>query len=461
VTTRVALVVDNPLRDLAGLTLLAARLAEHGAICHLVPMVAQEAELRALAPDVAVVNYLRPTNERVVRDLVDAEVGVVVLDTEGGVFADVAAYARTLTADSSLRSAVLAYCSWGRVLARHAVDDGWFRADQVEVTGAPRFDLYAPSLRPFALTANPVAMSVPTPIILFNGNFPVANPRYQSADQEATMLVERFGWSRSAVDEWQRTQRLSMEQLSTLAVTVARTHPAATVVYRPHPFENGQAYDRLLTGANNVRLVQEGTVDAWILRSSAVVQRSCTTAIEAALAGVPALSPTWIPTAVEMPYPEAVSVPCANLDEFERTIARALAGVDVVPDASRAALVDVVDAWFSAIDGRANERVAAVVLDRGTVHERRAHLRRCRAIGGRRGASWPRRLAKRYLPPEVRRLSPAPGTRARATSKLFTLDAIERLLSALREAGGPSAAAHRPDYATFLPFGRSVTVSGR
>lgn len=49
---RAALIVDNPFRDLVGLALVGARLATAGHEAVLVPMMRQDAELRALAPDV-------------------------------------------------------------------------------------------------------------------------------------------------------------------------------------------------------------------------------------------------------------------------------------------------------------------------------------------------------------------------------------------------------------------------
>ena len=99
---RVALVVDHPQRDLAGLVLTAFELCRHGATCYLVPLNLQEREVWALAPDFVLLNYARLPNERFAHRLTEARIGFGVLDTEGGVWPDEAAYLSLLWRDRSL-----------------------------------------------------------------------------------------------------------------------------------------------------------------------------------------------------------------------------------------------------------------------------------------------------------------------------------------------------------------------
>src|SRR4029079_18466978 len=69
---RVALVVDHPKRDLAGLGLTAVDLCARGAEVQLVPLNLQEPELWALAPDLVLLNYARPGNDELARCLLEA-----------------------------------------------------------------------------------------------------------------------------------------------------------------------------------------------------------------------------------------------------------------------------------------------------------------------------------------------------------------------------------------------------
>jgi surface carbohydrate biosynthesis protein len=447
---RVAIAVDNPLRDLPSCVLLASALASRGATCYLLPLHAQARELPVLAPDAAVLNYLRPNNEALAARIVAQGTALFVHDTEGGVIPDFETYDQTLGKDSAVRAAVTAYCSWGARLAEHLVTGGWYRDDQVVVTGSPRFDFYADPWRAAALAASSPLDAHRPPFVLVNGNFPLANPRFQDPAGEVRMLVERFGFERALVERRQRDQRDAMLGLAEVANELAAARPE-TVVYRPHPFEDVRAYGALIDDAPNLRVVQAGTVDGWILRSVAVIQRSCTTAIEAALAGVPALDASWLPAAARMPAAEAVSRPCGSLAELGEVVAAAAAGTLPADDRVEAALEGVVAAWFCAVDGRAHERLADVVMERTPAG---------RAGPGTFGAADVVRMA---TPPELLR---AVRTRRLGglTDKRFDAAQAASIASAVHAAAGgrmPAfdvAPVSRDDLTGWLPFTRAIRV---
>ena len=359
---KIALIVDNPYRDLPGLVLLALQLCKDGATCYLVPMHHCE-QLWMLAPDAVLLNYLRVNNQEIARRLLDAGIKVSVLDTEGGVLASMQHYAKTIATDRSLFRRVSCYFSWGPKLAEYLEREGIYAREQITVTGSPRTDFYAPAWREAALRSSTHVEEYPRPLVLVNGNFPIANPRFQTPEEEARVLVKYFGYDWEVVLEFQRTARRAMHELSALCNSLAVKFPGVTFIYRPHPFERSDTYGDLLDGRPNLHLVKAGTVEGWILRSSAVVQRSCSTAIEAGIAGVPAISPAWIPTAVPMPTAEAVSVGCETEEELVRALESILAGDFAWPREARRTLDEVIDEWFYKIDGRAHERVAARLVE--------------------------------------------------------------------------------------------------
>jgi len=464
---RVAIIVDNPVRDLTGLVLLAAGLAERGATCHLVPMHLQDQELRSLAPDAVVLNYLRPTNLRLARQLLDAQVSVIILDTEGGVLETPDAYGRTLTSDDQVRAGVAAWCAWGPELADFGVAAGWFSREQTFITGAPRFDLYAEPWRSAAANLAEVKMGggPQDRLILINSNFPIVNPRFSTVESEGEMLVRDFGWTVERFEWTQEVQAQSLRGMVSVAQALARSH-RATVVYRPHPFERAETYAALLDGLPNLLLRRDGGVDGWILQASAVVQRSCTTAIEAAISGVPALSPRWVPVVTEMEAAERVSFACESLAELDERVALALRGELQPSDIVRQALQDTIQRWFTAIDGQAHERVADVVMDRSEANDRRTHLKRCRGIGDTHDVVGRAKVGlKRHLPPELRRLRPGPADkRWRSAEKAFSSGDVDKRLRALIGAGHLNPAIRsrpvdRQDQGAGLRFTRSVEVS--
>jgi len=202
---RVVLVVDNPLRDLPGLILVAWKLCQSGVNCFLVPMYYLTREVWGLSPDFVLINYLRMNNQRAVRHVMNAGFPVGVLETEGGVFSvlppagvrgndgladrdpdtPVAAweeYALTMASEEKTRSRIARFCAWSEPFAAYASQRGWYRPDQITVTGTPRMDFYAREWREVACgVASVFHARYGDPMVLINGSFPLANPRFQSS----------------------------------------------------------------------------------------------------------------------------------------------------------------------------------------------------------------------------------------------------------------------------------------
>ena len=374
---RIALIVDNPMRDLPGLVLVGAHLVNAGATVYLVPMNLQQWEVFSLAPDYVLVNYCRKNNEVLLGRMMRAGIRVGVLDTEGGVLSSLESYGQTLASDAFVRASVTSFMSWGPVLADFAVRSRWFEPGQVDVTGSPRFDFYHKGWRSAALRFTNISGDQQQPLVMFNGNFPLANPQFYTRAEERKQLVRAFGFTAEEVDAWQTAQANGLKGLTTLANTLAKTFSAVRFVYRPHPFESLEPYRGLLEPVSNLELVRKGTVDTWLLRSSAVIQRSCSTAIEAAMAGTVALSPSWLPTAREMVAANAVSYCCATPEEMKDVLRSVLSGTFTPPPAIRHALTRIIDDWFTAVDGQAGERVARTILN-GLPSRRNGRLRvRC------------------------------------------------------------------------------------
>ncbi len=360
---RIALIVDNPYRDLPGLALVALRLCERGATTYLVPMNLAQAELGALTPDFVLLNYLRTNNEDMARQLVEAGIPTGVLDTEGGVFVDWDDYATgKMTANAEVRDLMTCYCSWGKRIAEHAPAAGWYRADQIAVTGAPRFDFYAEPWRQSARALAPeAARFADGPMILVNSSFSLANPRYSSLEREVDNWV-KLGYDRADIAAKQAIQRRTLDEMAALTNRIAARFPGTQVVYRPHPFERLETYHDLLDERDNLHLILEGTVDGWLLRADALVQRSCSTAIEAGMAGLPALSPAWIPTALPIDTVERISEPCEDEGVLMDRLDAAVRGERVISRRVEEQLGEVIADWFYAVDGKAHERVADTVL---------------------------------------------------------------------------------------------------
>jgi surface carbohydrate biosynthesis protein len=359
----VALVVDNPQRDLAGLTLVATELARRGVLCYLVPATMRARELWALAPDFVLLYHFRRGFTRLIRQLVDARIGVGALDNEGGVWPEISDYTGSLVDDRMLRADARFMCAWGPRIADALVEEEFFAREQMVVTGAPRFDFYHPMWAPVAAPSDAaLGDGRGERRILVNTNYSEGNPRFSSVEVAIEHMVTVFNMPRAeaerVADIHMRAAHASIEMVQKLAADF----PDARIVLRPHPFEGTEIYARAIEGIANAELNLEGPVQSQIHRAAAVIQRTSTTAIETAMAGVPALAPLWIPTTAPMPVVESVSVPCESYKELRETVASILAGRYAVPDEVRCNAERVLADWFFRIDGLAHRRVAETIL---------------------------------------------------------------------------------------------------
>ncbi|MFQ5566453.1 MAG: surface carbohydrate biosynthesis protein, partial [Paracoccaceae bacterium] len=62
------------------------------------------------------------------------------------------------------------------------------------------------------------------------------------------------------------------------------------LVIRPHPSENRQTWYDAANGLDNVHVVHDGSVGPWLAAADVLIHNGCTSAVEAAIVGTPALS---------------------------------------------------------------------------------------------------------------------------------------------------------------------------
>ena len=395
----VALVVDNPKRDLPGIVLLGHELVQRGLKPYLVPMNLQQAEITALPVSGVLINYLRPNNEPLVAGLLEAGVRVVVCDTEGGVFRDVERLVAKMSKRDDVRGAVEAYCAWGEYMADYLVDQRYHTAEQVVLTGSPRFDFYAGDWRDTCRVINEVERSADRPLVLLCGSFPFANSAFATPAQEMDRRVIATGLPRELVEAEYEADKAAMDALVALSNTLAEAYPDVDFVYRPHPFEQPATYETLLKPLPNLRVHATGTVDSWLLQADFVVVPSdCTIGIEAAMVNVPAVIPRWLGSE---DAPSVLS--CARSVTSEAELVEQFeAALEIrTDDQARAAFAppeakDTIHTYFGPIDGRSHHRVADVIVERlggGSTPDRAA----LRSMHYRRGDSSLSRQARVLL----------------------------------------------------------------
>lgn len=359
---RLAFIVDNPLRDLPGLTLLALHLCQQGAQCFLVPMYLSSWEIWSIAPDFILYHYLRKNNQAAIQAAIQAGIKTGLLDTEGGVSQEMDTYAQALAPDAATRYGLSVVFSWGPLFAEYAVRESWYLDHQLEITGNPRFDFYAPLWREATLNYSPFAGEISAPFILINNNVHLVNSCFQTPKQEVEMYVKVFGFDRSMVLRWLELERQKMADMVDLTNDLIRTFPDVNFVFRPHPFEKIETYQELLEPRDNLFIIKKGSVAGWILRAAAVIQHGCATALEAGMARVPSLSPRWINSASKVGTSEEVSVPCETKQELFSHISQIIAGEYQLPPGVQDKIDGIIYDRYYRLDGRSYQRVGEAIL---------------------------------------------------------------------------------------------------
>ena len=358
---RIAIIVDNPRRDLRGLVLLACQFARHGARVYLVPMYQQGYDLPLLAPDLVVVNYARESNRGLLETYRDLGYRVAVLDTEGGVLSETGLDSPNNWA-SSIRSAGYAtlvndYCFWGEEVHRAFVAHSGLSAAALAVTGCPRYDI---CIEPWAALLDYSRRD----FILVNTNFSAINPAFtRSANMERQIFRDQ-GWDAAYVDAlFTELQAVFPRYLDAIA-GIARALPERVIQVRPHPFESDRIYKERFAGLGNVVIDGEGDIFNTIHGADCIVHLNCGSAIDAVRMGKTPITMEFLNSDVlrrHAPLPSRISCPAASPEDLV-TLAADQTQRAIRFDNTAARLV--IESWYHMSDGKAAERVAKFLLSR-------------------------------------------------------------------------------------------------
>lgn len=189
---------------------------------------------------------------------------------------------------------IAVFFAWGDY---HAEDVG--RAiqvgDQAKVvpSGSPRLDLLRPRFREFYREEAQRIRERHGRIVLVNTNFHRYNHflgrgAYMQGLKERGKVpnAEREAFFQQWVAFLGEMYNAFAKMLGPLSAAL----PDHTIVLRPHPSENHDAWKEEVKGLPNVKVLHEGGALPWILASEIVIHNSCTTGIEAFGMGVPVVS---------------------------------------------------------------------------------------------------------------------------------------------------------------------------
>jgi surface carbohydrate biosynthesis protein len=280
---------------------------------------------------------------------------------EGLVYRDREAYLHERVSPKAFDD-VEACFAWGQIQAadvKSAVNNVPARLFE---TGNPRFDLLRPGLRELYRTDAEALRARFGEFILINTNFARYN-HYFGRDKTMGILKTR-GLVRGEKDEaffrgWIDFLGEVFHSFADMLPRLAQAFPDRNIVLRPHPSENHDTWRKIAEGIPNVQVIYEGGVIPWLLASELSIHNSCTTGLEGALMGKPALAYRQVRSETYDSFlPHRVSVNADKFDELAAAVASVFAGNYRAPLEYDAAVRADVARYIASLEGAsATERI--------------------------------------------------------------------------------------------------------
>tara|TARA_B100000700_G_C14971888_1_gene821869 strand:- start:4 stop:1398 length:1395 start_codon:yes stop_codon:yes gene_type:complete len=188
--------------------------------------------------------------------------------------------------------------AWGKDDARMFREYEGLGSTAVHITGNPRMDLLRQEFRNvFEKEVNEIKEKFGS-FVLINTNFSFVNSYVSDlnlligGDRGAASVVSRTGEGMS--NEFARGMFAHQEQIAgsfaSLISKIGSEKRGIKFILRPHPSENHSFWRELVSEFPNIEMIHRGNVVPWILASTCLLHNGCTTAVEAAVLGKPAIT---------------------------------------------------------------------------------------------------------------------------------------------------------------------------
>ncbi len=350
---KVAIIIDNPLRDLEGLVLLAASLATKHIEVYLIGMYDQDFDVIANNIDLVVFNYLRKNNVERFKRFKKKGIKVGVLDTEGAGEKDDNAYANVIS-QTGLSEYLDFFCCWGSGQYKALLKRRLISKERLFETGNPRYDFCSQKYTSFYISKNIKDFS------LINTNFPLANRKFSNNEQAELNNFIKIGYSKDAAKFRLSETKKTFLKMKEFLKELIEQFQNESFVLRPHPFEDSKPYSNLLV-FDNVSLNTSGSSMRQISNCKNLIHLNCLTSIEAFMMNKKALSPAWISSKeLEVPLAQMVSINFSSKEDFfEHFLDISTKTRDLKKDFK---IRNEIEKRFHKIDGKANQRVCDAIL---------------------------------------------------------------------------------------------------
>jgi surface carbohydrate biosynthesis protein len=243
----------------------------------------------------------------------------------------------------------------------------------IHAVGNPRSDMLRSEIRTYYEKDAEALRRVYGDFILVNTNFNHVNAfgpdinlfmPVKKPDKKARFGRAARGMSREYAKGLWEHKHAVFAHFKDLIPALERAFPRHTIVVRPHPTEDHQVYDDIAARCRHVQVTNEGNVVPWLMAAKALVHNGCTTAVEAYVMNVPAIS---YRASINEDYdngfyrlPNGLSHECFDFEELRKTLEKILSGELGIPRG--AGCQPLIDRYLEAQDGPlACERMVSVL----------------------------------------------------------------------------------------------------
>ena len=249
-----------------------------------------------LAPGIFHTKSLTPGEDKIQRhkELIDRGYMITSIDEEGNLNEHgYQTFAKQRYSNKTIEQASAVF-GWGSEDVESLKEIYSDYSDKIHKTGSPRADLWK------SLFSNywKVPSNIPEkPFLLVASNLGYANNTRSFKDyvkfekkigrfeRDPSLLKKRFG---ETAEDYNKFFAF-IEAIKHLS----KNAKDYDIVIRPHPSEDIETWKIFLGSLKNVHILREGSINAWLNRSFAVMHNSCTTALEATVSNKPLI--TYIP----------------------------------------------------------------------------------------------------------------------------------------------------------------------
>jgi surface carbohydrate biosynthesis protein len=180
--------------------------------------------------------------------------------------------------------------AWGQDNKEVWMRSPFTRKIPIAADGNPRIDMLRPELRQYhAVNTNAITKRY-APFVLFNTNFSAVNhftpgkTRFRVADWVPAGRRDELKAGLVA------HKQCIFDAFLSLIPKIADAIAPHTLIIRPHPSESPAPWMEAARDIGNVHVVQEGAIVPWLYAADLLLHNGCTTAVEAAMVGTPAIS---------------------------------------------------------------------------------------------------------------------------------------------------------------------------